>query len=388
MSTHSAASAVAAKDWIGRYGNAVLDEPSSGVLAIGIGKKSTGPLDDDSRYCVTSFVERKLSRRELKARAIADFGACFKTICGARPAELDLETDVVETGSPFSATPALRRDRSERGRYGGTPPPLDLQKRFEALRTGVGITNPVGSYPQYLSVGTLGFFVSDAEGRVYLVSNNHVIANENDARKGNAIVQPGTLDLTDTELELLDSLDRLRSELQIAKLSAWVTIEFTDGNTVPLNEVDCAIAEVLTHKRDLSDIARVGFGGVARGLGANYRIDPATGEFNATTRVYKAGRTTGATEGDIVALNVLSDVEYGAGVARFSNQIAIRASRDNTGPFSDAGDSGSGIFDQEHKLVGLLFAGSETRTLANPVRPVLRKLATALGHGRLSLITH
>lgn len=387
MSKHFAGSAAAAKDWIGRFGAAVLDDPASGVIALGIGKKSTGPINDDSAYCVTSFVERKLSQRELKSRSIVDFRACFKAVSGAQPADLALETDVVETGSAFSASPGLRLDRAARGRFGGRAPSIDLQKRFEAVRAGIGITNPVGSFPEFLSVGTLGFFARDGEGRVYLVSNNHVIANENDARAGNAVVQPGTLDLTDTELDLMNTLDKLRSRLQIAKLSAWVPIEFRQGTTVPLNEVDCAIAEILPNKRDLSDIARVGLGGVVRGLGPNYRIDPATGQLTGSTRVYKAGRTTGATEGDVVAFNVLSDVEYGAGVARFGNQIAIRAGADNTGPFSDAGDSGSGILNRQHQLVALLFAGSDTRTLANPIRPVLARLGTALGHGKLSVIT-
>ncbi len=373
------------RQWVRTFGHSVLSDPSNGIIGVGIGRKSAGPIDDDSALCVTGFVERKLSKKELKARAVPEFGASFRAISGSAPSEQNLEIDVVEAGSAFSATPALRVEKSQRGSFGGPPPSLDLQRKFEAIRGGIGITNPVGSYPDFLSVGTLGFFVSDEAGRVYLVSNNHVIANENDARKGNAIVQPGTLDLTDTELELMDSIDRLRDRLRIAKLSAWVDIVFPTSSSVEFNDVDCAIAEVEQDRRSVSEIARVGLGGVSRGLGPRYRIDSESGRVLGSPRVYKAGRTTGWTEGEVVALDVMVDVEYGAGVARFRNQIAIRATQDNGGPFSAAGDSGSGIYNAEHKLVALLFAGSTTRTLANPASSVIRALREALGRGNLTV---
>jgi hypothetical protein len=373
------------RQWVHRFGHSVLNDPGNGIIGVGIGRKSAGSIDDDSALCVTGFVERKLSKKELKARAVPEFGAAFKAVSGSAPSEQDLEIDVVEAGSTFSATPALRVAQSQRGSFGGPPPSVDLQKRFEAIRGGIGITNPVGSYPEFLSVGTLGFFVSDAAGRRYLVSNNHVIANENDARKGNAIVQPGTLDLTDTELEMMDTLDRLRDRLRIAKLSAWVEIVFPTDSSVEFNEVDCAIAELEQDRRSIAEIGRVGLGGVSRGLAPRYRIDTESGRVRGSPRVYKAGRTTGWTEGEVVALEVMVDVEYGAGVARFRNQIAIRPTQDNGGPFSAAGDSGSGIYNAEHKLVALLFAGSATRTLANPATSVIRALGGALGRGDLTV---
>ena len=129
-----------------------------------------------------------------------------------------------------------------------------------------------------------------------------------------------------------------------------------------------------------------GLGGVSKGLGPNYRIDANTGRLVGSTRVYKAGRTTGWTEGEVVAINVLTDVEYGAGIARFRNQIAIRPTADNGGPFSDSGDSGSGIYTEQHKLVALLFAGSKARTLANPVRKVISELESELGRGNLTVV--
>ena len=372
------------QDCLNRYGNALLDDPANGIIAVGIGKKSSGPLNDDSDFCLTGFVERKLTKKQLEDRAIPEFSQSFAATAGAPAQERSIEIDVVDAGSKFSATPNLRVERSQRGSFGGPPPSVDLQKRFEAIRGGIGITNPVHSYPEFVEVGTLGFIVSDDQDRLYLVSNNHVIANENDANKGNAIVQPGTLDLTDTEFDLMDTLNRLRNRLRIGKLSAWVDIEFTTASQIPFNEVDCAIAEIAQSRRSMTEIDRIGLGGVSRGLGPNYRINANTGEVVGSTRVYKAGRTTGWTEGDVVAINVLTDVEYGAGIARFRNQIAIQPTVDNGGPFSNSGDSGSGIYNEQHKLVALLFAGSTTRTLANPIRKVLSKLEDELGRGDLT----
>ena len=47
--------------WIRKFGNAILDAPNSGIMAIGVGKKSTGPLDDNSEFCLTGFVQSKLT---------------------------------------------------------------------------------------------------------------------------------------------------------------------------------------------------------------------------------------------------------------------------------------------------------------------------------------
>jgi hypothetical protein len=251
----------------------------------------------------------------------------------------------------------------------------------------VGITNPVGTYPSVLSVGTLGFFVAAANGRIYLVSNNHVIAEENGANRNDAIVQPGTLDLTATELSLMRTRPQLERRLKIAKLAAWIDLQFHQPANIPLNEVDCALAEIDAKARGTTELARVGLGGVLRGVASPYKVDSNTGTVTGSTRVFKAGRTTGWTEGNVSALGVFSDVQYTSGVARFHNQLAITATPDNGGSFSDRGDSGSGIVNDDHKLVALLFAGSKTRTLANPIKIVLSNLAAALGTGQLKVVT-
>jgi hypothetical protein len=88
-------------------------------------------------------------------------------------------------------------------------------------------------------------------------------------------------------------------------------------------------------------------------------------------RVMKYGRTTGLTKGKITAINATVNVNYGSpGIARFVKQIVI-----SPGTFSAGGDSGSLIVIERgknaRKPVGLLFAGSPSVTIANPIDMVL-----------------
>ncbi|UCE04689.1 MAG: PKD domain-containing protein, partial [bacterium] len=65
-------------------------------------------------------------------------------------------------------------------------------------------------------------------------------------------------------------------------------------------------------------------------------------------------------------------------LARFVDQISI-----TDGTFSDGGDSGSLIVtdDSNKKPVGLLYAGSSDRTLANPIDPVLQRFNVTIDDG-------
>ena len=86
--------------------------------------------------------------------------------------------------------------------------------------------------------------------------------------------------------------------------------------------------------------------------------------------VMKYGRTTGLTHGTIYAIDATVNVSYDSGTARFIHQIII-----TPGTFSAGGDSGSLIVVDDgtdtNKPVGLLFAGSSSYTIANPISPVL-----------------
>jgi hypothetical protein len=106
-------------------------------------------------------------------------------------------------------------------------------------------------------------------------------------------------------------------------------------------------------------------------------------------KVQKTGRTTAHTFGTIVGINVQVDVKYESGTARFVNQIRVRHSRyacDGTS-FSAGGDSGSVIVSVPPntatgaQAVGLLFAGSSSDTLANPMGSVLQSMGVQMVSG-------
>jgi hypothetical protein len=98
----------------------------------------------------------------------------------------------------------------------------------------------------------------------------------------------------------------------------------------------------------------------------------------ATERVRKVGRTTGYTEGRITATeldNVVVDMD--SFLARFDDQVEVKGT---SGPFSQGGDSGSLIIDDDDYGVGLLFAGSTSPalTFANQLTNVLDLLKVDL----------
>jgi len=88
------------------------------------------------------------------------------------------------------------------------------------------------------------------------------------------------------------------------------------------------------------------------------------------------------TTGYVSAVNATVRVRYDSGQAVFSEQIVVEP-----GGFSQGGDSGSLIvtYDpdnaNEKKPVGLLFAGSSTHTIANPIDLVLDRFGVTIDDG-------
>ncbi|MGH2657359.1 MAG: PKD domain-containing protein, partial [Actinomycetota bacterium] len=99
--------------------------------------------------------------------------------------------------------------------------------------------------------------------------------------------------------------------------------------------------------------------------------------------VKKYGRTTELTQGQVTEINVTVSVCYEVVFifctksATFVDQLGIAG-----GTFSAGGDSGSLIVSQNgNNPVGLLFAGSDTRTLANRIGPVLDRFNVTVDDG-------
>ena len=228
------------------------------------------------------------------------------------------------------------------GEGGGDDGPVDPTARF-ARPVPIGVSTGHAT----ITAGTIGARVTDGTD-VFALSNNHVYAASNGAAIGDNVLQPGTFDGGTDPADAIGTLE------------AFVHINF-DGSD---NVVDAAIA--------VSSTAELGNATPSDGYGTP-KSETVAAAINQ--KVKKYGRTTGLTKGQVFAINATVNVSYGApGVARFVNQIIIFP-----GEFSAGGDSGSLIVadgkgrnkGDDRKPVGLLFAGSTSMTVANPIDAVL-----------------
>lgn len=209
---------------------------------------------------------------------------------------------------------------------------------------------------QFCCSGTLGALVRDKKGRLYVLSNNHVLARTNRGRKREPITQPGLVD-ADCLLSINDG---------VAALTKRAGIHF--GARVQ-NVIDAAIAQVIPGQVDPSGRI-LGIGTLNAGI-----VQPAVG-----LSVKKSGRTSGLTQGTIAAVDVALLVSYdkvcgvGSQTALFLHQIRITPG--DFGDFSQGGDSGSLVVEDVAtcpRAVGLLFAGGGGDTFANPIANVLSR---------------
>lgn len=226
------------------------------------------------------------------------------------------------------------------------------RERQRPLRIGCS----VGHFK--VTAGTLGAIVRPrGGGPPCILSNNHVLANENRAKKGDAVLQPGTYDGGKNPGDV------------VAVLSKFVRLKRLGANII-----DCAIAELKASIE--ADATKLTGLGKLKGVG-DVHVDEGA-------RVAKLGRTTGLTRGNVTAFELDNvSVEFDIGVIRFDNQIEIESA--GAGPFSDDGDSGSLIVGADLRAVGLLFAGGDQGgangqglTYANPIDAVLKALDVEL----------
>ncbi len=199
-----------------------------------------------------------------------------------------------------------------------------------------------------ITAGTLGCFVKDSAGKIYILSNNHVLANSNRASINDVILQPGKMD------------GGRKAKDVIAMLSAFKVIEFNKPNTM-----DAAIAEIVD---DLDPIFKINqTNKIKSGIAPKNKM-----------KVEKFGRTTGHTKGRITTRNLDLKVDFDGRDIEFEDQFEIKGN--NGTMFCDGGDSGSLIFEKDTlKAVGLLFAGTDDgTTFATPIKDVLKQLSVKI----------
>src|SRR3989475_10970163 len=291
------------------------------VIGVGIGKKVVaGEETEDSAVIV--FVERKLPEPQLRKKDIV-------------PKTLDeVKTDVVETG----------RLKAQAAMAGGRAP----TDRWRPAPGGVSVGHIRST------AGTLGGVVR-VGGRRVVLSNNHVLANSGAARIGDPILQPGPAD-SGTRADAIATLERfVEIRFEDAQAGGWmqrlaVRLGIRPAQAPQRNLVDAAIAKPL---RD--DIVSDAILDLPR--------TPGMAEAGVGTRVKKSGRTTGVTEGKILATDATVQVDYDRNVATFTDQLVA-------GPMSQGGDSGSPLPDPPGQAGGLAFPGSDRAPVCTPAARV------------------
>jgi len=215
----------------------------------------------------------------------------------------------------------------------------------------------------YCCGGTLGSLIQ-VNGIQYILSNYHVLeadivggGNNFVASTGNPIIQPGLIDAS-------CNADNAQIVATLVKISS-----------LPNANVDASIAQVSE--------------GMVHPAGAVLEIGPLSSQTVAAylnQAVKKSGRTTGLTRSKVTGLNATIRVTYenecAGGVAfskTFTGQIVIS---NGARKFLNSGDSGSVMVEDvavAPRAVGLLFAGSSTTAVANPINEVLQYIGGKLG---------
>jgi hypothetical protein len=220
---------------------------------------------------------------------------------------------------------------------------------YSTLQGGVSM-GPSRVINGSIFAGTLGAIVIDnVTNRHAALTNFHVACVDAGWHVGDRMVQPSRID---TGVPPTDEFGAIvRATLSANVDGALVSID-------PTKTSSCTIAEI---------------GNVAGTKAATLGM-----------AVRKRGRTTGLTYGSVDGLSATVNVNYGSsiGTRTLTNQISIRTDTGRNPLFSDHGDSGSVIVDQNGFVVGLLFAGAGTNTIANPIAVVLSELNISMCTGR------
>ncbi|QPC91714.1 hypothetical protein [Mesorhizobium sp. INR15] len=193
-----------------------------------------------------------------------------------------------------------------------------------------------------VTAGTLGAVVRK-DGKRFLLSNSHVLANSGLGAVGDALLYPGPQD------------DGRQPADVVAKLSAFSPFAIGPSFT---NTVDAALGEVDEDR--LGDI--------------DEEIWSATTPLKVATPqrdmvVKKRGRTSGDTQSVVRDVDFRVLVRYqGVGVVGFTGQVLCDT-------YTEGGDSGALIVAQESgAIVGLHFAGSPQGSVFTPIRAVMETL--------------
>lgn len=280
------------------------------------------------RLCLCLGVERKIPKALIPKRHQV-------------PPEVEgMETDVIEIG---------RFTRGAGLTLGG-----GVASSTPGMRPGSSISFAPATGNQRAIAGTLGCYVVDASGRVGVLSNNHILANENGLKQGADIQIPGARDAFPGDV--------------VADLEDFVLLDPSGANLV--DAAYGVVRPAVTPDPRFAD-PRMGR------LQSPDPVEPEEGFL-----VKKVGRTTGFTEGVIIqwpATVRVQDFHIGASSGMlFVEQMLVRGVGQST--FAADGDSGSLVVDEDTgQALGLVLASSSMGVAAVcRLEPILASMGLRL----------
>jgi hypothetical protein len=284
-----------------------------GVQGYGIGAKITdGERLDD--LVLKIYVERKLPEASLESERKVPKRLSIPSLGGEIPTDVEEIGKVVHEANTQRVRPAI---------------------------PGYSVGHVA------VTAGTLGCLVK-RKNRRFILSNSHVLADSGVGKKGDAVIQPGSIDGGQAPPDVIGALED------------WVPFVFGPGFN---NLVDAAIASFEAN----TVTPKIRILGIPLGVGPAVKRD---------AKVQKVGRTTDHTIGIVKDVNYRFFLNYpkpAGGTGRVGFRDQVLCSR-----YTAGGDSGSLVLNMKRQGVGLHFAGSPSTSIFSPIRFVLQALNLTL----------
>jgi hypothetical protein len=213
----------------------------------------------------------------------------------------------------------------------------------------------------YGSSGTIGCFVEkrDKSDEFFLLSCTHVLAPSNNPHTQPLIVHPGGSSLAVDQVALLD----------LATFTPLINTSIGTAN----NSMDAALAKLICPET----IERISSVRATRHYYTEKELSMLVNR-RGNTRVFKIGGRTGSTSGYINREKIELPLRYRVGVSSYYKGI-FTVDSDRNQPFSLGGDSGSLVYDEDERAIGLVFAGTINPIITHttyilPIERVLKDL--------------
>jgi len=232
--------------------------------------------------------------------------------------------------------------------------------------------------------GTLGSLVTGG-GKTYILSNNHVLGLSDGGAVGQEVTQPGVIE---TNCSLVGTIN-------VATVATIINLQ---TQPIPAFPVDVTTAQIISGQVDATDnILELGTLSTVNGVQVPQPAPPVAGSGMAATvgqLLAKSGRTTGLTCSTVDSIDTsMIEVGYSIGCATttsfnviYSDEVVV-GNMTNGQNFIGDGDSGSLAVDAATaKPVALMFAGSDTDAVGNPVGDVLNALKSANGGATFTFV--